>query len=218
MPKDSNNNQRLSQKAYQIVEEMIVTLQLEPGAIFSETELSRQIGIGRTPLREALKRMEIAHLVASIPRRGIMVAPINLTDHRLLLETRRVLDRLIAVRAARRATADQRLQLKTYAPQIYQAALAENVAEYMHLDYEFDALLAAAARNPFAVEAAEPLHVHSRRFWYAHREHGNWLHLAQLHAAVMNRVAEADAAGAGAAVDELIDCLEEFTRTVVEAI
>jgi DNA-binding GntR family transcriptional regulator len=210
--------QKLSEKAYQIVEEMIVTLQLPPSTIFSETDLSEQIGIGRTPLREALKRLETERLVVSIPRRGIMVTEINITDQILLLETRRYLDRLIVVRAARRATDEQCALLQAYAQQIHQAALTENLAEYMRIDYKFDELLAVAACNPFAAEAARPLHAHSRRFWYAYREHGDWLRIAELHVAVMNRVVEADEAKAAAASDRLIDCLEEFTRAVVEAI
>jgi DNA-binding GntR family transcriptional regulator len=209
---------KLSAQAYQMIEEMVVTLKLAPGAIFSEAELSEQIGIGRTPLREALKRLETERLVISIPRRGIMVTPINLTDHLLLLETRRALDRLIAARAARRATAEQRVRLQNCAGQIYESAQAENLADYLRLDYELDELLTAAARNPFAAEAAAPLHAHSRRFWYAYRAQSDWLRIAELHAALLNRVAEGDEAQAAAASDELVDFLVEFTRTIVEAI
>ncbi len=209
---------KLSAQAYQVIEEMVITLKLAPGAIFSEAELSEQIGIGRTPLREALKRLEMERLVVSIPRRGIMVTPINLTDQLLLLETRRVLDRLIAFRAARRATVEQRAMFQSYARQICESAQTENLADYLRLDYEFDELLTAAARNPFAAEATAPLHAHSRRFWYAYRAQSNWLRLAELHAALMNRVAEGDEAPAVTASEQLIDGLVEFTRTIVEAI
>ncbi len=210
--------QNLSEKAYQIVEEMIVTLGLPPGTIFSETDLSRQIGVGRTPLREALKRMATERLVVSIPRRGIMVTEINITDQILLLETRRALDRLIAIRAARRATADQRAQLQTFAAEICRAAETGDLTEYMRIDYEFDELLTDAARNPFATGAVAPLHAHSRRFWVAYRAYGDWARIAQLHASLMNNVANANEAEAAAASESLIDCLEDFTRTVIESI
>ena len=212
------NKQKLSETAYQVVEEMVVTLKLPPGTIFAETDLAEQIGIGRTPLREALKRMQAERLVDSIPRRGIMVTEINITDQLLLLETRRGLDRLLVERAAKRATDEQRTLFKTYAEQIYQAAADEDLSEYMRIDYEFDELVTAAAKNPFAAEAVHPLHAHSRRFWYAYRQHADWLHIAELHAAVMNRIVEGDQEQAGVASDLLIDYLETFTRAVIEAI
>ena len=93
----------LAEKAYQIIEEMIVTLELPPGTIFSETALGEELGVGRTPLREALKKMTSEQLVTPIARRGIMVTEINISDQLQLLETRRVLDQLIAQRAARKA-------------------------------------------------------------------------------------------------------------------
>jgi DNA-binding GntR family transcriptional regulator len=210
--------QKLSETAYQIVEELIVTLKLPPRTIFSETDLAEQIGIGRTPLREALKQMQTERLVVSIPRRGIMVTEINITDQLLLLETRRCLDRILVARAAQRVTDEQRALFQTYAQQIYQAAFDENLADYMRVDYEFDELVTIAARNPFAAEAAHPLHAHSRRFWYAYRQHADWLRIAELHGVVMNRIVERDQAQAAAASDQLIDYLEEFARAVIEAI
>ena len=89
----------------------------------------------------------------------------------------------------------------------------------MRIDYEFDELVTAAAKNPFAAEAVHPLHAHSRRFWCAYRQHADWLHIAELHAAVMNRIVEGDpGAGSRVASDLLIDYLETFTRAVIEAI
>ena len=100
----SNGRESLADQAYNLVERMIVTLELIPGAVFSESELSEQIGIGRTPLREALQRLASDRLVVALPRRGMMVTDIHVTEYLALLDTRRVLDRLIVVRACRRST------------------------------------------------------------------------------------------------------------------
>lgn len=57
----------LAEQAYDAVERMIVTLDLAPGSVFTEAELAESIGIGRTPLREALQRLAAAHLVQALP-------------------------------------------------------------------------------------------------------------------------------------------------------
>jgi DNA-binding GntR family transcriptional regulator len=213
-----DTTQSLSEQAYRIIEEMIVTLALAPGTLFTETDLAEQIGIGRTPVREALKQMAVEQLVVSIPRRGIMVTEINITDHLLLLETRRALDSLIARRAARRATSAERAQLQAYAEALAQAVQAENLAEYIRIDYEFDGLMAEIARNQFATTAVAPLHVHSRRFWTAYKAYGDWSRIADLHVNLMEQVVAGDEAQAGAAAEALVDYLDEFTRKVIEEI
>ena len=140
----------LSDQAYEILEEMIVTLQLPPGQILTETTLSERIGIGRTPMREALKRLEMGRLIVSIPRRGIMATELNIANQILILETRRELDRLIAMRSARRASAAQRERFAVHAESIVETARAGRLADYLHADYEFDELLTICARNPYA--------------------------------------------------------------------
>ncbi|MEE3092729.1 MAG: GntR family transcriptional regulator, partial [Pseudomonadota bacterium] len=89
-------NRSLSDQAYEGLEEMIVTLHLEPGAVLSEAELSEQLGIGRTPIREALQRLAREGLVLILPRKGILVSEINPGKQLLLLEVRRELERLLA--------------------------------------------------------------------------------------------------------------------------
>ena len=75
---------------------MIVSLELAPGSIWSEAELSAKLGIGRTPVREALQRLEGDHLVRILRRHGAQITEINVVEQLLLLELRRDLDRSIA--------------------------------------------------------------------------------------------------------------------------
>src|SRR3954451_14174584 len=86
----------LSDRAYRDIEELIVTLQLPPGSAVSEGLLSRRLGIGRTPIREALQRLARESLVQILPRRGIMVTQINARTQLRLLEARREVERLVA--------------------------------------------------------------------------------------------------------------------------
>jgi DNA-binding GntR family transcriptional regulator len=206
----------LGDEAYIRLEEMIVTLELQPGSVFSESDLSRKVRIGRTPLREALQRLQAQRLVTTLPRRGVVVSDINIVDYLALLETRRVLDRLVATKAARRATPEQRRALEKTAQAMAVAAARGDMAEFMRLDTVFDRLVEAASRSAFALQASVPLHAHCRRFWYLYRHNGDLPRAAELHAAMMNAVAAGDEAAAGAASDTLVDYLEEFARTALD--
>ena len=90
--KGRGTNRSLSDQAYEGLEEMIVTLRLEAGAVLSEAELSEKLGIGRTPIREALQRLAREGLVLILPRKGILVSEINPGKQLLLLEVRRELE------------------------------------------------------------------------------------------------------------------------------
>jgi DNA-binding GntR family transcriptional regulator len=83
---------------------MITTLKLAPGTVLSEQTLVKELGIGRTPVREALQRLGRDGLLVVLPRRGILVSEINLRSQLRLLETRRVLENLVARLAAEKAT------------------------------------------------------------------------------------------------------------------
>jgi DNA-binding GntR family transcriptional regulator len=206
----------LADRAYHRLEQMIVTLKLQPGSVVTEADLIQEIEIGRTPTREALKRLETRGLVRSLPRRGVMITGLNVTDYFALLETRRTLDRLIAASAARRATREQRAALRAAAAAIKKAAMKEDMEAFMRLDHDFDDILEAAARNPFAAQAVAPLHTHCRRFWYTFRHTGDLPRTAALHGRLMMAVAQGDEAAAQKASDDLLDYLTEFTRTTVE--
>ena len=93
----------LSDLAYRRLEEAIVTLSLRPGAVLTEAQMIELVGIGRTPVREALIRLAQQGLVEILPRKGVVVTAIDAIDVMAALDAREVLERLIAVEAARRA-------------------------------------------------------------------------------------------------------------------
>lgn len=211
-----NNTTTLSNQAYDLIEEMIVTLKLKPGSVIAEADLMREIGIGRTPIREALLRLASEHLVETLPRKGIIVSEIHITDHLALLETRRALERIIVSKATRRATADQKKTLSEFAALIESAAEQKNLNSFIHIDHEFDHILGEACRNPFAAEACSPLRAHCRRFWYRFHHDEDLSESAKLHAAIMRAIADNDEPKAVAGSDELMDYLERLTREAID--
>lgn len=206
----------LGAQAYDVIENMIVTLELKPGYVFSEADLSKDIGIGRTPMREALQRLAAERLLTILPRRGIMVSEVNITELLTLLETRRVLERLVSAKAARRANPEQCEELKECAEAIVAAAEADDLAEFMRQDRRFDEIMGEASRNIFATRALQPLHAHTRRIWYLYRNNGDLRLSANHHAKVMTAIVNGDQEAAAAASDELIEYLESFTRAAME--
>jgi DNA-binding GntR family transcriptional regulator len=206
----------LTDKAYAQIEEQIVTLQLPPGTVLSELVLAERLGIGRTPIREALHRLSRDGLVNILPRRGVLVSEIDLRSQLRLLEVRRELERLMARGAAERATEEERVQFAEIAKGMQRASDKEDDISFMRLDQQMNSLISLAARNEFASRSMGLMHGLSRRFWYQHYKEAADLPLcARLHAAVAGAIADRDPDRAAAASDRLIEYIESFARSTL---
>ena len=210
-------SETLTDLAYRLLEEEIVTLRIAPGTVVSEAMLSRRLGVGRTPVREALQRLAREWLVVIMPRRGIVVSEIDPVRQLRLLEARREIERFLARSAARRALPVQRSRFAEIAAGMDHAALRADDLDFMRLDREFNLLLLDAAANEFAASAMSLMNGLSRRFWYMHYRQAADLPLsARLHAAIARAVAAGDQDAAGAASDRLVDYIQEFARRTID--
>ena len=97
-------NAKLAGRAYNAIEEQIVTLHFRPGQFLSEKTLANQFEIGRTPVREALQQLAREGLVKILPRRGVIVAEIDIKSQIDLLVVRREIERIMTRCAVARAT------------------------------------------------------------------------------------------------------------------
>ena len=216
--REVDDPETLTDRAYRMLEELIVTLALPPETILSEQSLAARLGIGRTPIREALQRLARDGLVVILPRRGILVSQINLKTQMRLLEVRRELERLMARGAAERATPEETASFATIARDMRRASDESDDMTFMRLDRQFNELVSQAARNEFASRAMGLMHGLSRRFWYQHyRESGDLPLSARLHAEVAEAIARRNPEAAAKASDRLIDYIESFTRKTIEA-
>jgi DNA-binding GntR family transcriptional regulator len=206
----------LTDRAYEMIETRIVALDLEPGQVLSESQLVEELGIGRTPVREALQRLAAEGLVVVMPRRGVMVSEINIAKQLQLLELRREVERLCACKAAQRATEAEREHFTELAAKLAASADARDYDAFMQLDLEFNRAVLVACRNEFIERSMRRMQGLSRRFWFQnYRVALDLERCANLHADVARKIAEGDPAAAGEASDKLIDYISEFTRATL---
>ncbi|MFV0296369.1 MAG: GntR family transcriptional regulator [Hyphomicrobiaceae bacterium] len=205
----------LTDSAYTLLEERIVTLKMQPGAQVSEQVLCQESGLGRTPVREAIQRLAREGLVVVQPRKGIRVTESDPRQQMLVLEVRRELERLLSRMAAKRASLEQRSALLQIAIGMETASQTNDDLAFMRLDREMNVLIMEAAHNDYAAGAMRLINGHSRRFWYQHYKTAADLpRCAMLHAAQARTIAEGNPTAAASALDALIDYTEEFTRAI----
>ena len=206
----------LSDKAYEQLEELIVTMKLAPGTPVSESQLSTMLGIGRTPIREAIQRLSHEHLVSVMPKRGIFISDLNPQKQLKVLETRRELERLICKKSAKRCNLEERKQFERMAKDFKKAAKEKNEKLFLKVDKELNDLTIIASKNEYASKALSMLHGMSRRFWFGNfHQIGDITVAAMLHADIADAICEGNEKEAGLAVDKLLDYIEEFTRKTV---
>jgi DNA-binding GntR family transcriptional regulator len=209
-------NAKLTDLAYEQIEEAIVTLRIPPGTSVSELALSKATGIGRTPIREAIQRLAREHLIIILPQRGLLIPEIDVAKQLRLLETRRELDRLVCRSAAKRASPEQREHFTRLAEEFTVAGAANDDVTFIRSDREFNELCLSAAHNEFSEGAMRLLHGLSRRFWYYHyKQAADLPEMSRLHAGVARAIAAGDVAKAATACDRLMDNIETFTRATV---
>lgn len=205
----------LTDEAYAALEERIVTLEMAPGAAVSEQLLAQEIGLGRTPVREALQRLAREGLVTVMPRKGIRVTEIDASRQLLVLEVRREIERLLSCKAAARATNQHRSRLRQIADGMEEAAATNDDRVFMRLDREMNLLVMEAAHNEYAAGAMRLINGQSRRFWFQHYKSAVDLPLcARLHAAQARAIADGDTALAARSLDDLIDYTQAFTQAM----
>jgi len=201
--------------AYRKLEEDIVTLRLRPGAAITEASLTHRLGLGRTPIREAIQRLSWEGLLTIRPRLGIIVAQMNPSDFIKVLEARHALERLVAGLAARLASKAERSTLEKIAVDMREAAARAEVETYLRLDKAFDEVVGVAACNPFASQALAPLQTQSRRFWFRHFGEADLNPAAWSHMEVMRAIANGDETAAMDHAENLMLYLRRQATTLL---
>jgi DNA-binding GntR family transcriptional regulator len=153
----------LADKAYQAIRELIVSLELAPGAVIDEPELMERLGIGRTPVREGLRRLAHERLVEVYPRRGMFVTGVDVRELARLSEVRAVLEPEAARLAADRATDLDRAAIAELLDEL--GAGGRDDRELMELDERIHGAVYRAAHNDLLEATLGQYYVLALRIW-----------------------------------------------------
>lgn len=203
----NDSSEPATARAYHALERMIVTLELPPGSFVTEGALIDRLGLGRTPVREAIQRLAWEGLLEVRPRAGIAVAPLHAGDWLRVIDARRGVEMVLARSAARFVTREAADRFHDAALSMQKAVLAGDVFAFLAADKAMDEALALAADNIFAARVAAPLQTHSRRFWFRYRAQTGLADSAAHHVALIQSILDGDEDAAAANADRLMDLL-----------
>ena len=156
----------LSERAYYRIRDLIVSLELAPGAVVSERELMERLGLGRTPIREALRTLAQEKLVEVYPRRGIFVSPVDVGDLAALSEARIALECFAARLAAQRATRADREVARALLDELPRAARVPDERALIDLDQRIHRHVYRCAHNPFIESTLNEYYILTLRIWF----------------------------------------------------
>jgi DNA-binding GntR family transcriptional regulator len=206
----------LADAAFEAIEEMIVTRRLAPGAMVSESELAAELSMGRTPVREALARLEWIGFVEVHPRRGVQVSGVDVIRHLELLEVRRPLEASMVRHVVERATSENLEDIQRWARALIEAAAERSRDRYFQAKRKLHEVEVRAAHNHVLSQTMSNLHAQSRRFWFTYEPTESFLEAAEHHGAIVDRIVNRDAEAAVAAVESLFAFLERLTKRALD--
>ncbi len=197
--------------AYEDIKHRILTCEFKPGTCINEAAVSTLIGVGRTPVHQALDRLRIEGMIEVIPRKGAVVRPLVLHEVLQMVEVRLVNESYCAQLAAERAGAADIKSLQQIVGQAQQAIAARDVKLMMTLDRDFHSSLAKAAGNNELTDVLKRLNERSLRFWFISFTAEHHSEFQNQHEAILEAVQARDSAAAAA---EMRKHIEAFRRSV----
>jgi DNA-binding GntR family transcriptional regulator len=163
---DGSSSRLVAERAYLELRDRIVRLRLAPGTVLREDEMMREMAIGRTPLREAVKRLALENLVAVQPRRGTFVAAVETADIVNITEVRAELEGYAAELAAQRMEPPARRAAEELLHEVEEMSGAHDQEWFMRLDERIHHFTWDASGNPYLTDTLERYFTHSLRIWY----------------------------------------------------
>jgi DNA-binding GntR family transcriptional regulator len=203
----------LADRAYLAIRDLIVSLELPPGAIVDERQLIASLGIGRTPVREALRRLSQEQLVEVFPRRGMFVTGVDVRDLARISEVRVALEPEAARLAAERATDEERMTLADLSDQI------ERGADLMALDERIHRAIYAAAHNHLLEKTLGEYYVLALRIWMIALDRAQDLEQAvEAHRDLIQAIVVANGDRAAETMRAHVENFEQAMRTVLVSV
>ena len=163
---DIQNHRPLREIVYEELKLLILTGKISPGMRLMEEELAEDMGVSRTPIREAIRKLEKEGLITIEPRRGAYVSQISTKDMVEILEVRQNLEGLAAELAAQRMSEEDKEKLRNIAKAYEEAVAAGDMAEMIRCDTTFHHIIVEATQNKILIQMVEQLQEMVLRFRY----------------------------------------------------
>ncbi len=170
---DSNNNifelkldqyKPLREVVFESIRGAIISGALKPGERLMEVQMAERLGVSRTPIREAIRKLELEGLVIMLPRKGAYVADLSLKDITDVLEIRAALEGLAAGLASLRISEEEIEELETVAVRFHKAIEKDNIEAMIENDIKFHDIIFKAARNEKLIQLSSNLREQVQRF------------------------------------------------------
>jgi DNA-binding GntR family transcriptional regulator len=204
--------QSLADRAFHAIRDKIVSLELPPGAVVHEAGLMAELGIGRTPIREAVRMLEQARLVEVYPRRGVFVTSVNISDLADLSEVREALEPHAARLAAERASDDERRELAALIEEAGRKDKLDRRA-LIDLDHRIHACVYRCTHNAFLEASLEEYYVLALRIWFLALDRVEHLDEAvSEHGELLEAIRDGDGARAEQAMRRHVQGFEQAVR------
>jgi len=204
----------LADQAYLVLRELIVSLELAPGALVKEPELVERLGIGRTPVREALRRLAQERLIEVFPRRGMVVTTVDVRDLARLCEVRLALEPEAARLAAERATQADLDEITALLTELAARRRRDDRA-LIGLDRRIHSAIYHASHNDFLAETLEEYYTHALRIWMLGLEKTGLKAAVHEHAELLGAVLRGNGARAADLMRAHVERFEEEMRDVL---
>ena len=203
----------LADRAYLAIRDLIVSLELAPGSLIDERRLIESLGIGRTPVREALRRLAHEQLVEVFPRRGMFATKVDVRDLARISEVRAILEPEAARLAAERATEEERDELAGLGDQIKAGA------DLMALDERIHRAVHAAAHNDLLEKTLGELYVLALRIWMIALDRAEDLEEAvEAHRDLIHEIVVGNGEGAADVMRSHVEDFEQAMRKVLVSV
>lgn len=202
---------------FQTLREGILTGELKPGERLMEIHLANRLGVSRTPVREAIRMLELEGLVTMIPRKGACVASISKQDLQDVLELRRALDSLAVKLACERILPEQLRALQDAAKEFEQSTVSNNAKEIAQADVRFHDIILEATGNKRLIQMVNNLaeRVFRYRLEYI-KDRNNHAQLVKEHAKILEYIEKKDSEAAQRAIELHIDNQEKNINLSLE--
>ena len=205
----------MADRAYGQIRDRLVMLEIKPGDPINEDQLSTELGMGRTPVREALKRLERDRMVVAYPRRGTFATDVHISDLAHISEVRRTLEPLAAAAAAERATPADRAALAELRSSL-ESGRGQDNAELLRADVSVHRAIYRCVYNPFLQDTLITYDDLATRIWcvFIPRLSGVTGHVDE-HVPLLTAIIEGDADKAAALALEHVTGFEKAIRALI---